>query len=153
VRPLPGAPALVAALRRTDLRVVLASSGVPEQTERLLELVGGLDQLDAWSTSEDAEKSKPSPDVIDVALERVGGTRAVVVGDAVWDFVAARERGHHGIGLLTGGFGEAELRNAGAQQVFSSPQVLLDHLDQTPLAGGSHHRTGSPEVHPDGRVV
>jgi phosphoglycolate phosphatase-like HAD superfamily hydrolase len=138
VRALPGAQELIVALRRTDLRVVLASSGVPDQTKRLLDLVGGLDQLDGWSTSEDAESSKPSPDLIDVAIEQASGHRAAVVGDAVWDFVASRERGHYGIGLLTGGFGEAELRAAGADQVFSSPQDLLDHLDRTPLlrAGG-----------------
>ncbi|WP_158604350.1 HAD family hydrolase [Nocardioides mangrovicus] len=134
VHALPGAAEVLTELRRRGLNVVVATSGPAEQADRLLDLVGGAHQLHERSTNEDAEQSKPAPDVIDVALERVGGSRAVVVGDATWDARAAKERGHHMIGLLTGGIGADELIEAGADQVFDSPAHLLDHLDQTPLA-------------------
>ncbi len=135
VRALPGAADLVAALSDRDVRVVLASSGQDEQTERLMRLVGGVDRLDAWSTGSEELDTKPAPDLVEAAVRRAGGTRAVVVGDAVWDFVAARQRGDHGIGLLTGGFGADELLEAGAEQVYRDPADLLAHLDETAVDG------------------
>lgn len=138
IRPLPGAAALLRELRDRGFKVVLASSGAAEQTRRLLELVDGDELAHHRTSSADVEESKPAPDLIDAAVESVGGRRAVVIGDAVWDFVPARERGHHGIGLLSGGFGEDELRAAGADQVFATRQDLLDALDETPLRNRGH---------------
>ncbi|MGZ4494675.1 MAG: HAD family hydrolase [Nocardioides sp.] len=138
VTALPGAAELVPELRRRGLTVVLASSGGREQTERLLALVGGeeLTGSGRWLvTSDDVERSKPAPDLVSAAVERVGGDRVAMVGDAVWDVEAAREHAALRIGLLCGGFGEAELRDAGADAVFESPQDLLDNLDATPLSG------------------
>lgn len=135
VRPLPGAPELLRELRDRGLKVVMASSGVAEHTERLLRLVGADRTAQGATSSSDVEQSKPAPDLIEAAIEKVDGDRAVVVGDAVWDVTAAVNAGVRSIGLLSGGFGEVELRDAGADQVFADARDLLDHLDQTPLRG------------------
>jgi phosphoglycolate phosphatase-like HAD superfamily hydrolase len=113
--------------------VVLASSGIEEQTERLLAIVGEKDKVEDSPTSDDVDASKPAPDLIDAAIARVEGSRAVVIGDAVWDVKAAKEAGVFSIALLSGGFGEGELREAGADLVFETPQDVLDHLDKTPF--------------------
>jgi HAD superfamily hydrolase (TIGR01549 family) len=131
IRALPGAEDLLRALRGRGLKVVIASSGEPQQTERLLGLVGGGDLPRA--TSGDVESSKPAPDLVEAAIDRVDGDGAVVIGDAVWDVLAARASGQYSIGLLTGGVSEAELAEAGADQVFASPRDLLEALDRTPL--------------------
>ncbi len=135
VRPLPGAAELLAELKRRGLNVVIASSGEPEQTARLLEKVGGDRTSDDRTTSGDVEASKPAPDLIEVAIEKVAGSRAAVVGDAVWDIAAAQDQNRYCVGLLTGGFGEGELREAGADRVYATPQALLEDLDATPLRG------------------
>ncbi len=135
IRPLPGAGDLLRTLRERGLAVVLASSGIGAQTERLLGLVGEEATSLPWTSSDDVEASKPAPDLIQVAMQKVEGSEAVVIGDAVWDITAAEEAGLRSIGLLCGGFSEAELRDAGADQVFTDPQDLLDHLDETPLSG------------------
>ena len=136
VRPLPGAGDLITALRRRGLKVVLASSGEPGQTQRLLDIVGADDRPDGRVTTDEVEHSKPAPDLIEAAIAEVGGDRAAVVGDAIWDVLAGRDGGHYCIGLLTGGFGEAELRDAGADRVYATPQDLVDDLDHSPLRGG-----------------
>jgi phosphoglycolate phosphatase-like HAD superfamily hydrolase len=133
VRSLPGAAHLLRLLRERGLKVVLASSGEPEQTDRLLRLVDGSDRVDARTTSEEADRSKPAPDLIDAAIERAGGRTAAVVGDAVWDIKAAAERDRYSIGLLSGGFGEGELRDAGAAEVFATPADLVANLDRTAI--------------------
>jgi phosphoglycolate phosphatase-like HAD superfamily hydrolase len=133
IPPLPGAADLLAELRTRGLKVVLASSGIEEQTERLLAIVGEKDKVEDSPTSDDVDASKPAPDLIDAAIARVEGSRAVVIGDAVWDVKAAKEAGVFSIALLSGGFGEGELREAGADLVFETPQDVLDHLDKTPF--------------------
>jgi HAD superfamily hydrolase (TIGR01549 family) len=142
VRPLPGARELLEALHDRGLKVVLASSGKPADTEHALRLLHGDHTTDAATTSSEVEHSKPAPDLMEVAVGKVDGHRAVAVGDSVWDFAAARRAGLPGIGLLTGGYGAAELLEAGAAEVFSSPQDLLDNLDRTPLgiSGGPPRR-------------
>ena len=131
VRPLPGAAELLDELHRRGFKVVLASSGIPEHTERLLALVDGKRRADDVATSGDVESSKPAPDLVQVAIEGVGGTQGLAIGDAVWDIAAANAAGLPSIGLLSGGFGEAELLEAGAKAVFADPRALLDHLDET----------------------
>ena len=133
IRPLPGAAELLDALRERGLKVVLASSGQKEQTKRLLGLFGGEERSQAWTASDDVEASKPAPDLIQVALEKVDGKNALVIGDAVWDIGAAKKAGLSSIGLRCGGFGEAELLDAGASQVYRDPEDLLAHLDETAL--------------------
>lgn len=125
---LEGAGDLLVAVGRAGLEVVLASSSIPKHAERPLHLLHADQHADAWTTSLDAEASKPSPDLLDRALEKVGGGRAIVIGDAVWDVEAANARDLPTIGILTGGYGREELLEAGALAVYEDPRDLLDHL-------------------------
>ncbi|NUR06503.1 MAG: HAD family hydrolase [Nocardioidaceae bacterium] len=133
-RMLPGADELLETLMNRGFLVVLASSGEEEQTDRLLSLVDGAGRAHARTSSDEADRSKPAPDLVDAAIAKAGGERAAVVGDAVWDVEAARAQGRPAIGLLCGGFGAAELRDAGAETVFCDPADLVAHLDETVLA-------------------
>ena len=92
---------LLATVGRGGLKVVLASSSIPKHAERPLELLRADEHSDDWTTSEDAEESKPDPELLEEALEKVGGGRAVMVGDAVWDVEAANAQGIPTIGLLS----------------------------------------------------
>jgi HAD superfamily hydrolase (TIGR01549 family) len=129
-RLLPGARELLDGLRDAGLEVVLASSSQPQHARHPLELLQADQRTDAWTTSEDASESKPDPELLSAALERVDGSRAVMIGDAVWDVRAAAEVHIPTIGLLSGGFGDAELRDAGAVAVYDDPADLLTHLDE-----------------------
>lgn len=140
-RLLDGARELLDALHGAGLRVVLASSSIPRHAQHALDLLDAEERADASTTAEDAGESKPDPELLDEALERVGGGRAIMLGDSVWDVVAANERGIPTIGLRSGGFGEAELLEAGAVRVYDDPRGLTDHLDEAldraARAGGS----------------
>ena len=132
-----GAPELLAELRQRGLRVVLASSAIPRHASRSLELLGeAREQAHAATTSEDAEDTKPDPELLEVAVDRVDGSSSIVVGDAVWDVEAAQRLGVPAVALLSGGVGEAELRSAGAAWVFRDVAELRERLDTvlTPLA-------------------
>ena len=129
-RLLPGARELLDGLRSVGLEVVLASSSQPRHAQHALELLEAGERTDAWTTSEDASESKPDPELLEAALERVGGSRAVMIGDATWDVYAAAKVGIPTIALLSGGFGEAELRSAGAVAVYDDPAALLRSLDE-----------------------
>jgi HAD superfamily hydrolase (TIGR01549 family) len=134
VRPFSRVQELLVDLRRRGFRVVLASSGRAEHVDRYLDLVGGRTLADAWTTSADVEHTKPAPDLLTAALDRVGGRSGVIVGDSVWDFRAAARLGVPGYAVRTGGFSEAELRDAGALDVVDSPAELLERLDKTALS-------------------
>jgi len=129
-RLFDGATDLLDGLREAGLKVVLASSSIPRHAEHALELLDAEKRADAWTTSEDAEESKPDPDLLDEALAKVGGGRAVMVGDAVWDVAAATRRGDPTIGLLSGGSGRQELLDAGAVAVYAYPDDLLADLEE-----------------------
>ena len=133
VCPLAGARRLIEVLKERGHVVVLASSAKAEETEHYIELldVGGL--ADAWTTSADVEATKPKPDLISAAVERAGGGTAVLLGDSTWDFVAAGRVDVPGVGLATGGFSPEELREAGAEAVYSSLDELVEALDETPF--------------------
>ncbi len=129
-----GAGELLEALRTKGFTVVLASSAAKELSERLLELLDGAGQLLHESVAGgEADHSKPDPELLEVALQSVEATSAVMIGDAVWDVEAAAKAGVPCVGLLTGGFGEAELREAGAVAVYDSPRELMKHLDEAPF--------------------
>ncbi len=132
---LPGAAELVAELGRRGNRVVLASSGEAAMTQHWLSLVGGEDAVDAWTSSSDVEQTKPAPDLVSVAVEKVGGGRAVMIGDSVWDIEAAKKLDVPTLAVRTGGFGREELTAAGAALVVDSLAELLHALDDTPLSG------------------
>jgi HAD superfamily hydrolase (TIGR01549 family) len=134
VRALDGARDLVAALKERGHRVVLASSASPDDLGRYLDLLDVRELADAWTSAADVDATKPEPDVVQVARERVGGGRAAMVGDSTWDCEAARRAGVPIVGLLTGGFSAAELTQAGAAPVFESLTALRRRLVDTPLS-------------------
>lgn len=127
---LPGARELLDGLRDAGLEVVLASSSQPQHARHALDLLDASARADAWTTSEDASESKPDPELLEAALARVEGSRAVMIGDATWDVYAAAEVGIPTLGLLSGGFSEHELRAAGAVAVYADPADLLGSLDE-----------------------
>ncbi|MBA3619812.1 MAG: HAD family hydrolase [Acidothermales bacterium] len=131
--PLPGARELVAEVKRRGFRLVLASSGNPQHVEHFLDLLGARQLADAWTTSEDVENTKPAPDLIKVAVDKVDGARAVAIGDTTWDAVAAGKLEVPSIAVRTGGFSAEELREAGAGWVYESLDALREDLDATPL--------------------
>ena len=134
VRPLEGARELVEDLKRGGHPVVLASSAKPEEVNHYLELLDVRELADGWTDSGDVERTKPDPDLVKAAIEKAGGGDAVMVGDSTWDCLAAARAGIQTLAVLTGGFSEAELREAGAAAVFGSVQELREHLGETPLA-------------------
>lgn len=134
IRPLEGARSLLAEVKRRGFSVVLASSGKTEHVEALLELFDGRSVADAWTTSDDAEHSKPAPDIVEVALSRVDGARAVMVGDSPWDCIAAGKLEIPTLAVRSGGFSASELEEAGAVRVFDSLVELHENLAGTALA-------------------
>jgi HAD superfamily hydrolase (TIGR01509 family) len=133
VRPIPGARELLQALRERGHRVVLASSAKAEEVEHYIELIDGRELADGWTTSADVEKTKPQPDLVAAAMARADSLSAVMVGDTPWDVKAALRADVKTVAVLTGGFGEDELRHAGAVDVFPSVAELTQALDRTPL--------------------
>jgi HAD superfamily hydrolase (TIGR01549 family) len=133
VQPLAGARRLIEDLKERELRVVLASSAKPEEVDHYLDLLDARELADAWTSSGDVEHTKPAPDLVRAALDRIGGGEAVMVGDSVWDCRAARNADVDTIAVLTGGFSDAELLRAGAIIVFDSIVELCERLSWTPL--------------------
>lgn len=138
-RPLPGARDLVARVRADGKRVALASSGKADDVAFYRDLLG-LDGLpDAGATTgDDAERSKPHPDIFQAALARAGvrPEEAIAVGDSPWDALAAGRAGIRTVGLRSGGFPDAALRDAGAIAIYDGPADLLARYDGSPLAPG-----------------
>ena len=133
VEPLPGARGLIEDLRRGDHAVVLASSAKPDEVEHYLDLLDARELADGWTTSADVEATKPEPDLVRAAVEKAGGGAAVMVGDSTWDCEAAKRAGLETVAVLTGGFAEQELLDAGARCCFQSIEELRGSLDETPL--------------------
>jgi HAD superfamily hydrolase (TIGR01509 family) len=133
VEPLHGARELIEDLKARERRVVLASSAKPEEIEHYLDLLDARELADAWTGSGDVERTKPHPDLVEVALERIGGGPAVMVGDSTWDCQAAKRAGVQTVAVLTGGFSDEELRDAGASAVYHSIDALRRGLADTPL--------------------
>jgi HAD superfamily hydrolase (TIGR01509 family) len=133
VEPLEGARDLIVDLKESGHRVVLASSAKPEEVDHYLDLLDARDLADGWTSAGDVEQTKPAPDLVQTAIEKIGGGTAVMVGDSTWDCEAARRAGVQTIAVLTGGFSEAELRSAGAIAVFGSIGELRERLRDTPL--------------------
>jgi HAD superfamily hydrolase (TIGR01549 family) len=133
VEPLAGARELIVDLQRMGRRIVLASSAKPDEVEHYLDLLDARGLADAWTTAGDVESTKPEPDLVHAALERAGTDSAVMVGDSTWDCEAAQRAGVQTIAVLTGGFSEQELCDAGAVAVFHSIEELRRRLSQTPL--------------------
>jgi HAD superfamily hydrolase (TIGR01549 family) len=136
VEPLPNARDLIEVLKGRGHAVVLASSAKSDEVDHYLDLLAARPLVDGWTTAADVERTKPHPDLVAAAKEKAGGGDAVMLGDSTWDCIAAARCDVATVALLTGGFSREELRDAGAAHVFESIRDLIDHLDETPLAGG-----------------
>jgi HAD superfamily hydrolase (TIGR01509 family) len=121
VEPMEGARELIEKLREEGSTVILASSAKEEEVEHYLDLLDARELVDGWTTAADVENTKPDPDLVNAALEKAGNEDpSVMVGDSVWDVKAAKAAGLPTLAVLTGGFSEAELREAGASAVVES---------------------------------
>jgi len=131
VRPLPGARELLQTLSAGGVTWAIATSGRMDSARPMLEMLAvpaGVPIV----TRDMVAHAKPDPDLFLAAAERLGvpATTALVVGDSVWDLLAARRAGSLGIGLLSGGYGQDELERAGAYRVYQDPADVLRHLDE-----------------------
>jgi len=134
VAPFEGARELIVELKRRGHAVVLSSSAKQDEVDRYLDLLDVREVADGWTTSADVEATKPEPDLVRAALDVAETDDAVMIGDTVWDVKAAARAGIETLAVLTGGFSDAELRDAGALDVFDSVLELRSSLDGTPLA-------------------
>jgi HAD superfamily hydrolase (TIGR01509 family) len=134
VQPLEGAHELIADLKERGLTIVLASSSPEDDLEHYLELLDARDLADAWTTEEDVDATKPAPDLVRAALDKAGTDNAAMIGDTRWDVEAAGKAGIETVCLMTGGWSEQELRDAGAVAVFESVDDLRERLAETPFA-------------------
>lgn len=136
-RILPGVRPLLERLKADGLRLVLASSAKDEELEGHLRVLGIDELLDHQTGADDAERSKPCPDIFLAALRALPGFRAeetMVIGDSPWDAKAARRAGIPMIAVLTGGFSEEQLRGNGAVAVYRDLCELLENYESSPLA-------------------
>lgn len=134
VETMEGARELIERLRNEGATVILASSAKQEEVDHYLDLLDARELVNDWTSSADVENTKPDPDLVHAALEKAGNDDpAVMVGDSVWDVEAAKAANIPTLAVLTGGFSEAELREAGATQV---AETIAD-LDFDSLFAGS----------------
>ncbi|HEX5500852.1 MAG TPA: HAD family hydrolase [Thermomicrobiales bacterium] len=138
VRPLPGAADLLATLTGAGVPWAIATSGRFEVARPVLATLGMPPEA-VVVTRDQVRFAKPDPDLFLAAAERLGVPidRAVVVGDSIWDLLAARRARALGVGLLSGGYGRAELETAGAYRVYDDPADLARHLDEVGVRGAS----------------
>lgn len=121
VQPLPGARELLRALAKSGVTLAFASSGHRREVDHYIDVLGAADLIAASTSSDDAESSKPSPDILEVALSKLDDPgQALMVGDSTWDFQAAGAAKVPGLAVRTGGFSPEELREAGAEDVVES---------------------------------
>lgn len=131
VRPLPGAEELLSYLTNSGVPWAIATSGRMESAHLSLKLLG-LNEDVPVITRDLVRHAKPDPDLFLAAAEKLGVeiSDSVVVGDSIWDLLAARRARALGVGLLSGGYGREELERAGAYRVYNDPADLLRHLDE-----------------------
>ena len=131
IRPLRGARELLQQLSRANVPYAIATSGYREGARTALERLGVGPEIPVITRAE-VQRAKPDPDLFLAAAQRLNVlvARAMVIGDSVWDLLAARRAGCLGIGLLSGGYGKEELEQVGAYRVYQDPADLLNHLDE-----------------------
>ncbi len=132
IRPLPGARELLAWLTEQEIPWAIATSGRMETAAVNIAALGVDPAAVPVVTRDQVRYAKPDPDLFLAAAERLGAPieTAMVVGDAIWDMLAATRCRALGLGLLSGGYGEAELKGAGAIRVYEDPADLLAHIDE-----------------------
>jgi HAD superfamily hydrolase (TIGR01509 family) len=131
VRPLAGARELLGELSRVGVPWAIATSGRMESARQALDTLGVAHDATVI-TRDEVQHAKPDPDLFLAAAARLGVAidESVVVGDSIWDLLAARRAGALGVGVLSGGYGQDELERAGAYRVYADPLDLLRHLDE-----------------------
>jgi len=137
VQPMQGARELLEDLHAGGHTLVLASSAKPEEVDHYLDLLDARELADAWTTAGDVEATKPAPDLVRSALDRVDVPpgEAVLVGDSPWDVESAKRAGVTTVAVMTGGFSREELLGAGAVAVFGSVGELRGTFARALLAG------------------
>lgn len=129
VQAMEGSRELIVDLKEAGSVVVLASSAKDWEVEHYIELLDAAEIVDDWTTSADVESTKPEPDLIKAALDKADTDgEAMLIGDTVWDVEAAKRAGVETLAVLTGGFSEQELRDAGAKDVYTSVEELRKSL-------------------------
>jgi phosphoglycolate phosphatase-like HAD superfamily hydrolase len=138
VRPFSAVPELLDRVRRAGLTVAVASSSKKDELDQYLEIAGVTKLVEVATTSDDAEHSKPAPDIFESALSKldIEGANAIAIGDTPYDAEAAGKRSIRTIGVLCGGFPEADLLRSGCVAIYQSPSALLAGFDHSPLARG-----------------
>jgi len=136
VRPFSAVPDLLQRVRDAGLRIAVASSAKKDELGKYLDIVRIADLVEVTTSSEDAEESKPAPDIFEVVLKKlkIDGADAVAIGDTPYDAEAAGKAGIRTIGVLCGGFAEDLLRQAGCVEVYPGPAALLACLGDSLLA-------------------
>src|SRR3954453_15986236 len=136
VQAMEGSRRLIEDLKDAGNSVVLASSAKEWEVEHYLGLLDAKRIVDAGTSPDDVERTKPEPDLVHAALDKVDGRPedALLIGDTVWDVEAAHRAGVETLAVRTGGFSEQELREAGARDVFPSVEELREKLSETALA-------------------
>jgi HAD superfamily hydrolase (TIGR01509 family) len=144
VRALPGAPELLAALTAHGVPWAIATSGRRAMARHALPMLGLPDDA-PMVTRDMVLHAKPDPDLFLAAAAMIGvePKDAWVVGDSVWDLLAARRAGALGVGLLSGGYGREELERAGAYRVYADPRELLARADEV---GARDLLSGPPDL-------
>ena len=136
VRPFSAVPDLFRCVRDAGVRIAIASSAKKDELDKYLDIARIADLVDVKTSSDDAEESKPAPDIFEVVLRKLGiaGVDAVAIGDTPYDASAAGKAGIATIGVLCGGFTEASLREAGCADVYPGPAALFARFGESLLA-------------------
>jgi phosphoglycolate phosphatase-like HAD superfamily hydrolase len=140
VKAFPKVRELFQRIKRGDKRIALASSAKKEELETYKSIARIDDLVESETSSGDADKSKPYPDIFQAALEALPGValdKVIVVGDTPYDAKAATKAKLRAIGLLCGGWSEEELRQAGCMAIYRDPAALLEYYDESPLNDAS----------------
>ena len=136
VRPFPKIRELVRRLREDGHKIVLGTSATSDELQSYLRMIDIDDLVHGHTSADDAEKSKPHPDIFEAALSKIKGAKpneAIVVGDTPYDAEAARRGGMKAVGALTGGFSEQQLREAGCVAVFADIKDMLQRYEELPV--------------------
>jgi len=136
MQPLPGTDELLEHLHRSKVRIAIATTGNRKQTVLLLKKLT-IPRGTPILTGDNVKRAKPSPDVFIAAAQslKIQLRECIVVGDSVWDVLAAGRKGALSVGMLSGGYGEEELHRAGAFRIYADPKDMLSHLEQLGLPG------------------
>lgn len=139
-----GAAELLRRTKKAGLSVVLATSASKHEADHITDAIDADDVIDHVATKDDADSSKPAPDIVEAALDGAGlsASHCIFVGDTVWDIEAAKRAGMDCVCVLTGGIAESVLRDAGAVATYPNVAALLDDFDASPLGKLARHAAG-----------